>query len=503
MGYSGMHHFSPVLYSRYDPRHYRHARDDHIHAPFNRDSFATRFFPRTLGHETQLSKLIVEEALTLDIIEFDGSPEYYPYFKRQVEDARTAGNHSDAKILSHPKGKLKGMALQAVRPSLLMGGSLSDVMNVLQKHFGDSRVVVRHVTEPLLEQPKVKPHDVAELLTFSVQVNNTVSILKGLFRLYLFRFRNTNQSENTRCFCVNRNRNSIPVLVYKPGQSWFTVGGNPTTRRNTNTNKWVGIFFFFFMLEHRRFRFFPCLRRSSLENNLLRARLRRSTASATSESTINYSSSCSASFSPLFPSKRTAVNTAAALHFLLVTMNTRSKTDEKERRRQRGWRRQGVCWESRPYFSFEFRFRTIMFSHFFPFQFEIKQCAILLPWKLFLSNESRSFCTRLFLFRFINRNRNTAQKEYALRLCSMRENWTIYNQYRSSFRNSRQLTSNAGVNMAGSWKMMGKWFHLSLLPSFCQIVWTIANLPFQQHWASPRRTIDRERKRKNNHLRQT
>ena len=94
-------------------------------------------------------------------------------------------------------------------------------------------------------------------------------------------------------------------------------------------------------------------------------------------------------------------------------MNTRSKTDEKEGRRQRGWRRQGVCRESRPYFSFEFRFR-IMFSCFFPFQFEIKQCAILLPWKLFLSNESRSFCTRLFLFRFINRNRNTAQKEYAL-----------------------------------------------------------------------------------------
>ena len=57
-----------------------------------------------------------------------------------------------------------------------------------------------------------------------------------------------------------------------------------------------------------------------------------------------------------------------------------------------------------------------MFSYFLPFQFEIKHCAILLPWKLFLSNESRSFCTRLFLFRFINPNRNTAQKEYALRL---------------------------------------------------------------------------------------
>ena len=173
------------------------------------------------------------------------------------------------------------------------------------------------------------------------------------------------------------------------------------------------LFFFFFMLEHRRFRFFPCLREQP-GKQCSAARLRRSITPGTSESTTNYSSSCSASFSPLFPSKRTAVNTAAALHFLLVTMNTLSKTDEKERRRWRGWRRQGVCRESRPYFSFEFRFR-IMFSYFFPFQFEIKQCAILLPWKLFLSNESRSFCTRLFLFRFINRNKNTAQKEYALR----------------------------------------------------------------------------------------
>ena len=92
-------------------------------------------------------------------------------------------------------------------------------------------------------------------------------------------FRNTNRSENTRSFWVNRNiivlvinqaRAGLPfffffffffffLLVYL-GLCWFTVGGNPKTRRNTNTHKWVGIFFFFFMLEHRRFRFFPCLR---------------------------------------------------------------------------------------------------------------------------------------------------------------------------------------------------------------------------------------------------
>ena len=80
----------------------------------------------------------------------------------------------------------------------------------------------------------------------------------GLFLMYLFRFRNTNRSENMRPFCVNRNRNSNPVLVYKPGQSWFTLilymlvyrSGNQTTRRKslceTTTNKWVGSFLFFF-----------------------------------------------------------------------------------------------------------------------------------------------------------------------------------------------------------------------------------------------------------------
>ena len=48
-------------------------------------------------------------------------------------------------------------------------------------------------------------------------------VIMDLFLLYLLRFRKPNQSENTRSFCVNRNRNSIPVLVYKPGQSWFTL----------------------------------------------------------------------------------------------------------------------------------------------------------------------------------------------------------------------------------------------------------------------------------------
>ena len=115
---------------------------------------------------------------------------------------------------------------------------------------------------------------------------------------------------------------------------------------------------------------------SSLENNLLRTRLRRSTIAAT----------CSASFSPLFSLTRTAVSTAAALHFLLLTMNTRSKTDAGTNEEVTRLAKTEVCQESRPYFFFPISFSYAgMLSYFLPFQFEIKHCAILLLWKLFLS----------------------------------------------------------------------------------------------------------------------
>ena len=142
---------------------------------------------------------------------------------------------------------------------------------------------------------------------------------------------------------------------------------------DTTANKWVGIFFFLCWNIDVFVSFLVFV--SSLENNLLRTRLRRSTTAAT----------CSPSFSPLFSLTRTAVNTAAALHFLLVTMNIRSKTDEKERRSNAVGEDRSLSRKS-PVFFFRISFSyASMFSYFLPFQFEIKHCAILLPWKLFLS----------------------------------------------------------------------------------------------------------------------
>ena len=157
-----------------DSRYSWHQSDDNRDRPRYEHDFRTR------ARNPQAPTLVVTEVQKLDIMDFNGSPESYPYFKVQVEDAIKSGYYSEAKILSHLKEKLKGSAFQAVRASLLMGGSLFDIMNVIQKRFGDPRIVVRHVTRKLLERQKIRQHDVADLVTFFVQINNTLSILKAM-----------------------------------------------------------------------------------------------------------------------------------------------------------------------------------------------------------------------------------------------------------------------------------------------------------------------------------
>ena len=113
--------------------------------------------------------------------------------------------------------------------------------------------------------------------------------------------------------------------------------------------KQVGRDLFFFMLEHRHFRFFPCLLEQPGKQSSAHSPSSKYTTAAT----------CSASFSPLFSLTRTAVNTAAALHFLPVTMNTRSKTDEKERRSNAVGEDRSLSRKSSVFF-FEFRSRILV-----------------------------------------------------------------------------------------------------------------------------------------------
>ena len=133
-----------------------------------------------------------------------------------------------------------------------------------------------------------------------------------------------------RSFCVNRNRNSIPVLVYKPGQSWFTlvlcwftVAGTRQLVENRSAiqlqTSGLGAFFFFFFFFYAGASTFSFISLSSFvfssENNLLGARFHRSTTAAT-ESTANSSSYLSVPhLSQHFPFEKDACQNSSSSPF--------------------------------------------------------------------------------------------------------------------------------------------------------------------------------------------
>lgn len=81
--------------------------------------------------EQQQVKITLEESSKSDIIEYGGSSEKYPFFQAQVSEARKSGRYSETKILVHLKSRLKGRVLTAVNASLLTGGNLDSVLDII------------------------------------------------------------------------------------------------------------------------------------------------------------------------------------------------------------------------------------------------------------------------------------------------------------------------------------------------------------------------------------
>ena len=201
---------------------------------------------------------------------------------------------------------------------------------------------------------------------------------KGLFFLYIFRFRNTNRTEVRirvpfaktgieiviRFWFINQARAGLPwfMSVYRMREA----SGNPTTRWKALQLHCVLKSPFFFFAETSTFSFlslslwavwktiFCALAFVEVPPQLRQAQ----------QTLPRLVPNLSHRFSLW---RRMAVNTAAALNFLLVTMNTRSKTDEEERSRKitRSTKTRSRSRDSRPHF-FELHSR-IIFSYFYLF----------------------------------------------------------------------------------------------------------------------------------------
>ena len=138
-------------------------RDFHIPKRLDYNSYRPK--PR-LSFEEQADrhlplKVSLEKPQKLSIVEFDGSPDRYPFFRAKVEEARQY--HLDMKILAYLRTSLKSSAFESVRAVLLSGSSLDDILTVLQKDFGNSKVIVRNVTDRLFSRQRVKNFEPAEI----------------------------------------------------------------------------------------------------------------------------------------------------------------------------------------------------------------------------------------------------------------------------------------------------------------------------------------------------
>ena len=201
------------------------------------------------------------------------------------------------------------------------------------------------------------------------------------------------------------------------------------------------------MLEHRCFRFFPCLREQPGKQYSGRSPL--------SKYRLSYVGKHNKLFIVLFCIFHTAflfekdgLQPSSSSPFPAGNHEYTFEDWRERTKKITGPAKTRPLSGKSPVFFFRLSFSYVFVQN--PCQFEIKQCAILFPWKLFLSNESRSFCTRLFLFRFINqnrllfrfinRNRNTAQKKYALRQDLVKAHLTHSSFYIQNFKLKKNIT---------------------------------------------------------------
>ena len=169
MGFSDEHE-RPTTWER---------QDFHIYERWDYNSYR----PKTrLTVEEQADRHLplnvsMEKPQKLSIVEFDGSPDRYPFFRAKVEEARQY--HLDMKILAYLRTSLKGGAFESVRAVLLSGNSLDDILTVLQKDCGNPKVIVRNVTDRLFSR-RVKNYEPADLAKYSAEVDNALAVLKAI-----------------------------------------------------------------------------------------------------------------------------------------------------------------------------------------------------------------------------------------------------------------------------------------------------------------------------------
>lgn len=96
---------------------------------------------------------LISQQYLADLPDFDGDAEMWPIFYQQFVSTTVQGCFDDAFNLMRLRKSLKGEARQSVIGILAMPDCLNDVMNILEKRFGNSEVIVKKKIRKLSTLP--------------------------------------------------------------------------------------------------------------------------------------------------------------------------------------------------------------------------------------------------------------------------------------------------------------------------------------------------------------
>ncbi|XP_055612169.1 uncharacterized protein LOC129758643 [Uranotaenia lowii] len=120
-------------------------------------------------------QLAARQYVARDLETFYGDPLEWPLFYSTFCNSTETCGLSDAENLARLQRCLKGKALDAVRSSLLVPETVSDVMDTLKMLFGKPEVLVFSLLQKLRDTPGPKQDNVQSIINFGLMVKNVVN----------------------------------------------------------------------------------------------------------------------------------------------------------------------------------------------------------------------------------------------------------------------------------------------------------------------------------------
>ncbi|XP_074034150.1 uncharacterized protein [Leptinotarsa decemlineata] len=125
-------------------------------------------------------KFHMRKMLEKDFPQFDGSPQDWPLFHKSFKNLRKFCDYSNEEIMLKLQRFLKGEAKTTVAGMMLIADNIDLVIETLEKRFERPEYIIDILMNRISILPSIRENNFKELIHYSAEVSNMVSIMKSL-----------------------------------------------------------------------------------------------------------------------------------------------------------------------------------------------------------------------------------------------------------------------------------------------------------------------------------